>query len=66
MHYILFCLFLWFCVLAPLWVAMLRDRTCWIDGGMNNLADFEVRFVIGEKLFPMREALQSAQGDADH
>jgi hypothetical protein len=25
---------------------------------MNNLADFEVRFVIGEKLFPVGEALK--------
>jgi len=43
---------------------MLGDRACWIDGMVNDLANFEVGFMIREKLLPMIKALQFALSQA--
>lgn len=63
-HLVIIGIFLRIRMLTLLRVAMLWDGTCRVDRRMNDLADFEIRFVIGKEPLPMLKTLSKAQ-DAD-
>lgn len=63
-HLVIIGIFLRIKILTLLRVAMLWDGACRVDRRMNDLADFEIRFVIGKEPLPMLKTLSKVQ-DAD-
>jgi hypothetical protein len=61
-YHILFGRFLWIGILTFLRVAMLWNGACRVNSVMDNLADFEISFVIRKELFPMLKTLGDVQG----
>ena len=61
-HYILLGILLRIGILTFLRVAMLWNGACRIDRVVDNLADFEICFMIRKELLPMLKTLVNAQG----
>jgi hypothetical protein len=57
MHHILLGIFFRIGILMFLRVTMLWNRACCVNRVMDNLANFEIRFVICEELLPMFKTL---------
>jgi len=57
MHHILLSIFFRIGILTFVWVAMLWNRACRVNRVMDNLANFEIRFVICKELLPMFKTL---------
>jgi hypothetical protein len=67
MNHILFGCFPRIRILTFLRVAMVRNRACRVDRVVDNLADFEISFMICEELFPMFKTLKprARRGSSD-